>query len=137
VPLYGRLFSHAVEGHKSENEEIRGGIREVAEVVRRCGIWVMDRGGDRGYLYKYLSSSKLRFLIRVRGDRGLQTPQGIASAVDLARSCPILFHETLVKEDAVQERLVHLACGLRKVRLPNRREELTLGSWSRGSAKSR
>ena len=38
----------------------------------------------------------------------------------------MLFHETLVKEGASQERLVHLACGLRKVRLPNRREELTL-----------
>jgi len=126
VPLYGRLFSHAVEGHESENEEIREAIREVAEVVRRRGIWVMDRGGDRGYLYKYLLSSKLRFLIRVRADRGLETAQGIASAVDLARSCPMLFHETLVKEDAGQERLVHLACGLRKVRLPNRREELTL-----------
>lgn len=126
VPLYGRLFSHAVEGHESENEEIREAIGEVAEVVGRRGIWVMDRGGDRGYLYKYLLSSKLRFLIRVRADRGLETAQGIASAVDLARGCPMLFHETLVKEDAGQERLVHLACGLRKVRLPNRREELTL-----------
>jgi hypothetical protein len=65
-------------------------------------------------------------MIRVRADRGLSTAQGIASAVDLARSCPMLFHETVVKEEAGQERLVHLACGMRKVRLPNRREELTL-----------
>jgi len=38
----------------------------------------------------------------------------------------MLFHETLVKEEVGQERLVHLACGIRKVRLPNRKEELTL-----------
>ena len=126
VPLYGRLFSHAAEGHESENIEIREAIGEVAEVVGRRGIWVIDRGGDRRYLYQYLLPNKHRFLIRVRADRGLQTAQGIDSAVNLARSCPMLFHETMVKEEAGQERLVHLACGIRKVRLPNRREELTL-----------
>jgi hypothetical protein len=126
VPLYGRLFSHAVEGHESENIEIREAIKEVAEVMGRRGIWVMDRGGDRRHLYQYLLPNKHRFLIRVRADRGLQTTQGIGSALELARSCPMLFHETLVKEEAGQERLVHLACGLRKVRLPNRKEELTL-----------
>lgn len=126
VPLYGRLFSHVVEGHESENIEIRDAIDEVAEVVGKRGIWVMDRGGDRGYLFKYLLSSKHRFMIRVRADRGLRTTQGRASALDLARSCPMLFNETMVKEEAGQERQVHLACGLRKVRLPDRREELTL-----------
>jgi hypothetical protein len=65
-------------------------------------------------------------MIRVRADRGLRTAQGIAPAVDLARTCPMLFNETLVKEEAGQERQVHPACGLRKVRLPGRREELTL-----------
>jgi hypothetical protein len=126
VPLYGRLFSHAVEGHESENMEIRDAIKEVAEVMGRRGIWVMDRGGDRRHLYQYLLPNKHRFLIRVRADRGLRTSQGTSSALDLARSCPMLFHETLVKEEAGQERLVHLACGMRKVRLPDRKEELTL-----------
>jgi len=126
VPLYGRLFSHAVEGHGSENVEIRDAIGEVTEVLKKRGIWVMDRGGDRGYLFKYLLSEKLRFFVRVRADRGLQTAQGTSSALGLARSCPTLFLETVVKEEAGQERLVHLACGLRRVRLPGPREELTL-----------
>jgi hypothetical protein len=126
VPLYGRLFSHAVWGHESENEEIREAVGEVSEVLRKRGIWVMDRGGDRRYIFNYLLPNKLRFLIRVRADRGLRTAQGVESAIDLARSCPMLFHETIVREEAGQERLVHLACGMRKVRLPNRREELTL-----------
>ena len=56
----------------------------------------------------------------------MQTARGIEPAVDLARSCPMLFNETVVKEEAGQERLVHLSCGMRKVRLPGRREELTL-----------
>jgi hypothetical protein len=70
VPLYGRLYSHAVAGHESENEEIREAIREVADVVGKRGIWVMDRGGDHRYIFNYLLPNKLRFLIRVRGDRG-------------------------------------------------------------------
>ncbi len=126
VPLYGRLYSHAVVGHQSENEEIREAVGEVAEVLGKRGIWVMDRGGDRRYIFNYLLPNKLRFMIRVRGDRGLRTAQGIEPAVDLARSCPMLFSETIVREEAGQERLVHLSCGMRKVRLPGRREELTL-----------
>jgi len=126
VPLYGRLYSHAVAGHQSENEEIREAVGEVAEVLGKRGIWVIDRGGDRRYIFNYLLPNKLWFLIRVRADRGLRTAQGIEPAVALARSCPMLFSETIVREEAGQERLVHLACGLRKVRLPGRREELTL-----------
>jgi len=126
VPLYGRLFSHAVEGHHSENEEIREAIREVSEGVRKRGIWVMDRGGDRNYIFNYLLHSKLRFLVCVRWDRGPRTAHGLESALDLARSCPTLFYETVVKEEMGQERLLRLSCGMRKVRLPERGEELTL-----------
>jgi hypothetical protein len=126
VPLYGRLFSQAADGHESENVEIREALGEVSETVGKRGIWVMDRGGDRGYLYNYLLHNGLRFFIRVRGDRRLQTTQGIESAADLGRSCPMLFNETVVREEAGQERLVHLSCGLRKVRLPGRKDALTL-----------
>jgi len=121
------VFGHVVEGHESENIEIREAIGEVAEVVGKRGLWVMDRGGDRRHLYQYLLPNRHWFLVRVRADRGLQISQGIGSALEPARSCPMmLFHETLIKEEAGQERLVHLACGMRKVRLPNRKEESTL-----------
>jgi hypothetical protein len=38
----------------------------------------------------------------------------------------VSFFETVVKEEAGQERLIRPSCGMRKVRLPDRREELTL-----------
>ncbi len=41
---------------------------------------------------------------------------------NLTRSCPVLFYETVAKEEAGRERLVRLACGMRKVRLPDRRK---------------
>ena len=91
--------------------------------MRKRGIWVMDRGGDRSSIFNYLLHNKLRFLIRVRGDRGLRTVRGIEPAVDLIRSCPVLFYETVVREEAGHERLVHLSCGMRKVCVPDRREE--------------
>jgi len=126
VPLYGRLFSHAVVGHQSENEEIREAIGRVAEALKKRGIWVMDRGGDRDYVFDYLLDNKLKFLIRLRGDRGLKAAGGGGLANELAHDCPVLFYETVVKEEAGHERLVRLSCGLRKVRLPERGEELTL-----------
>lgn len=49
-----------------------------------------------------------------------------AKALILARSCPIMLHKTVVKGEADHERQVYLGCGLRKVPLPDRREELTL-----------
>ena len=126
IPLYGRLFSHAVPGHRSENMEIREAVGMVAEGVQRRGIWVMDRGGDRDYVFHYLLHEKLRFLIRLRGDRDLRTALGKEQALVLARNCPVLFFETVVREEAGKERLVRLACGMRKVRLPEREDELTL-----------
>ena len=84
VPLYGLLFSHRAEGHESENKEIREAIGQVAEVLGKRGIWVMDRGGDRPHVYYYLLPNGHRFMIRVRADRGLQTAQGIEPAVELA-----------------------------------------------------
>jgi hypothetical protein len=75
-----------------------------------------------------MRSNILRFMIRLRGDRGLRTLRGVESALDLARTCPLLFVETMVKEEAGEERLLHLSCGMRKVRLPDRKEDLTLSS---------
>lgn len=62
VPLYGRLFSHAAPDFESENVELREAIGTVAEKTKKRGIWVMDRGGDRGYLYEYLLEETIRFM---------------------------------------------------------------------------
>lgn len=126
VPLYGRLFSQLAPEHRSENEEIRRAVTQVAEACQKRGVWVMDRGGDRDYIHHYLLDSKLSYLVRLRADRGLRAPGEKASALEFARRCPVLFYETIVREDKGRERLVRLGCGLRKVRLPGRPEDLTL-----------
>lgn len=125
VPLFGRLFSPQAPEYTSENVELRQAIRQVAAKTRKRGIWLMDRGGDRRYLYDYLLPEGLRFVIRLRGDRTLVTDRPEA-AQDLARSCPMLFNEYIAKEETSEEKPRRLEVGYRQVGLPGRKEELTL-----------
>lgn len=47
VPLLGRLYSAEAPGFLSENHEILTVVDMVAEAVKKRGLWVIDRGGDR------------------------------------------------------------------------------------------
>jgi hypothetical protein len=125
LPLYGRLYSHRAPEFESENIELREAIGQVCEAVRRRGIWVMDRGGDRRYLYNYLLSERLKFIVRLKGDRDLVT-EAEEPALAVASSCPMLFVEYIAKEDEGEEKPLRLEVGYRRVRLPGRREDLTL-----------
>jgi hypothetical protein len=71
IPIFGRLFSQNAPDPISENEEITKALRIVSEKTAKRVIRVMDRGGDRGYLYNYLLYKKLKFIIRLRADRTL------------------------------------------------------------------
>jgi hypothetical protein len=125
LPLYGRLYSHRAPEFESENIELREAIGQVSEVVGRRGIWVIDRGGDRGYLYDYLLPRRLRFIIRIKGDRHL-VAETRGAALEIASGCPMLFHEYIAREDGGEEKPLRLEVGCRRVLLPGRREELTL-----------
>jgi len=85
----------------------------------------MDRGGDRGYLYRYLLPERLSFIIRARSDRTFLTDKR-ESALEAAERCPMIFHEYIAKEQAGEERPLRLEVGVRRVRLPGRPEELSL-----------
>ena len=77
-------------------------MRIVLEKTAKRGIWVMDRGGDRGYLYKYLLHEKLKFIIRLRADRTL-VADGEAVALTIAEGCPGLFDEYIAREEKTGE----------------------------------
>ena len=125
---YAKKMEHlATVWDGSEKTKNRGywTLNIVAAKTRRRGIWVMDRGGDRGYLYDYLLDNNLRFLIRLRADRTLVTSRE-ESALEAAQSCPMLFNEYVAKEETGEEKPLRLEVGCRKVRLPGHPEELTL-----------
>lgn len=126
IPLYGRLYSHRAPDHQSENAEIERAMRVVSEATEKRGVWVLDRAGDRGQLFHYLLDRKLQFIVRLKGDRHLESEGRRESVTTLAEGCPTLFLEYIVKEEVKQERPLRLEVGYRKVRLPGRPELLTL-----------
>jgi len=121
VPLYGRLYSPQAPDWGSENAEIQRAIAEVSAATEGRGIWVLDRGK----LFDYLLDRGHRFIIRLRGDRSLESGS-LQSALLTAQDCPALFVEYVAKEESDQERPLRLEVGYRKVRLPGRPELLTL-----------
>jgi len=46
----------------SENLEIRRAINRVSKATEKKGIWVLDRGGDREYIFDHLLRNQFSFL---------------------------------------------------------------------------
>ena len=124
LPLYAALYSQKAPDFVSENEEILTAVRTVAAACHGRGVWVVDRGGDRGELYAPLIAEKHAFVIRNKGDRHLligHSPAGEAKASTeaLAASCPMHFATHIVRESHGQEVACRLDYGFRPVRLPH------------------
>ena len=126
VPLYQRLYSVEAPQFISENEEILRAVDRVSEAVEKRGIWVIDRGGDRMELLQGLLDRRLRFLIRLVGNRHLLCGHQQALAEGWAERCPCAYEETIVKISAGQETTYRIRFGYRPVRLPDRPEPLYL-----------
>lgn len=126
VPLMGRLYSSVAPGHESENAEILDVMGKVAGALKKRGIWVLDRGGDRENLMGPMLKSKYRFLIRLVGNRNLIWDRQVKLASEIAKGCPYLYADTIVKVEDGKEKVYRLEFGFREVRLPGRPEALGL-----------
>jgi len=120
TPLYGDLYSSTAADHISENEEI---LRAIGHVSRACperGVWVIDRGADRGELYDELvpPERKRRFIIRMRRERHLRGGELKDSVLELARQTNLPHRQVIVREERGEERTLSLRYGVRSVRLP-------------------
>jgi hypothetical protein len=76
IPMYSELYSQRAKGFESENEQIFEAMRSVKQKVGSNGIWAIDRGGDRKEIVEEMREMGLRFVIRARGDRKVQTKTG-------------------------------------------------------------
>jgi Transposase DDE domain len=76
IPLYGELYSQEAKDFRSENRQILNAMDRVIEGIGQKGIWAIDRGGDRSRLLKGFLEKKLRFVVRLVGDRDLILKDG-------------------------------------------------------------
>jgi len=120
VPLYHALYSAAAPGFESENDEILKAVDAVGTHCRDRGVWVLDRGGDRGRLLHQFIERGLRFIIRLRGDRHLLYRGRAHRAAELAARCPTYYAEAVVRMIEGEEVVCTIAYGYRKVKLPGR-----------------
>lgn len=60
VPLYHELYSTVALDFISENAQILRCIKRISEKAANRGIYVMDRGGDRGMVINPLLESNLK-----------------------------------------------------------------------------
>jgi hypothetical protein len=126
TPLYHELYSQRSPDFISENQEIIKAIERVCTQVKENGIWVLDRGGDRGRLFTYFLEHKKRFLVRLVGDRHLVYRGKEVLALNVAEGCPLLYRERVIKEEKGEEKAYTVDYGFRKVKLRGRRELLYL-----------
>lgn len=126
IPIHQRLWSADAPDFESENTQLLQVIDTIRGPTQGRGIYVMDRGGDRIKLFNPLLDRGLRFIIRLTGDRDLIYRQREVFAQEIGRDCPMLFAESVIKEELETEKKLHLEYGFRPVKLPGRSEPLYL-----------
>ena len=120
TPLYGELYSQKAPDFVSENHEILRAIAEVSAATAKRGIWIIDRGGDRGELYSELVPVEKgrRFIIRQMGNRDLLWGRQRLSTAAVVERCALPYATTVVREEHGQEKVYRLEYGFAVVRLP-------------------
>jgi hypothetical protein len=126
IPLHGRLWSIDAPATRSENEQLLEVVDTIKGGTKGRGIYVLDRGGDRGKIINGLLNKKLRFIIRLKRDRDVVFRKRRCNVLDVARCCRMLYAETIVKEERGEEKAYHIEYGFRPVQLPGREEQLYL-----------
>lgn len=111
---------------RSENQEIKGPVETVTRITRNRGVRVMDRGGDREAVLGEMIRKKHRFLIRLRQDRQLLFQDRLISVLEVARACPMLYLESIIKEEGAQAKELRIEFGYRPVLLPGFEDRLSL-----------
>ncbi|MBF0369358.1 MAG: transposase [Magnetococcales bacterium] len=122
IPLHSHLYSQEAPGFLSENAEILMAVEQVSAACENRGVWIMDRGGDRGALLEPMVDASRSFIIRLKGNRHLIWGQRHRATSDLARDCPLRYSSWIVREEHGKEVRVDLEYGFRPVRLPERPE---------------
>jgi len=138
VPILLEPFSHEEPESPGQNPVVIKAIHKIFELTGNRGILVVDRGFDSIIMFEDWLDNKYRFVARLIGNRHLMQVYGQTPirADQLAEqtSTPYYFHK-LVKRHG-KPAIVMSRIGWKKVRLPERDEEMTMiVSWLAGHDK--
>jgi hypothetical protein len=127
IPLYCEAYSFLAEGVKSENSQLLKMIDLIFEHTGGRGIHAIDRGGDRGVLYKkYLGEEKpKRFVIRLV-DRDLIHQGRRRNCCDLAKALPTPYETVLIVYEEGKEKKRTVQYNAVPVKLPSYNQKLYL-----------
>ncbi len=120
VPLYQSLYSTKAPNFRSENREILTAVGKTARATDRRGIFVIDRGGDRRKIYKWIVPQKhnIRFIIRQRGDRHVLHKGRMVEMLKLAYGCNMLYDAVFYKDKDGKETKYYARYGFKRIKLP-------------------
>ena len=119
IPLYGELYSQEANNFRSENRQILNAVDRVMEGIGPRGIWAMDRGGDRSRLFKGFLERKLRFVVRLVGDRDLILKDGRKkNSLKIAWGCDCPYQRELTIEKDGEAKKKTISVGQIGVKLP-------------------
>jgi hypothetical protein len=118
VPLVSKLYSQSAPDFVSENAELKAAMAAVSKACAGRGVWVIDRGGDRGDLYADLLAAGRSFVIRQQGNRHLSWGLRTVETARLAADCPLTHATRIVRQGSGEEISCQLDYGCRPVRLP-------------------
>jgi hypothetical protein len=119
IPLYGELYSQEAHNFRSENRQILDAIDRVMEGIGQKGIWAIDRGGDRSRLFKGFLERKLRFVVRLVGDRDLIQRDGQKkNSLKMAWGCHCPEQRELKIEKDGETKKKTISVGQMRVKLP-------------------
>lgn len=124
IPLYQSLYSQRSPEFLSENNEILEAINLVSGHVKKKGIYVIDRGGDRATIIEPLLDRSLKFIIRLEGSRFLQYNHKLLITLDLANTCDCPYKETIVRMEDGKEKAYHIRYGFKPVKFPGNKNQL-------------
>ena len=119
IPLYGELYSQEANNFRSENRQILNAMDRVMEGIGQKGIWAIDRGGDRSRLFKGFLERKIRFVVRLVGDRDLILKDGQKkNSLKIAWGCHCPHQRELTIEKDGETKKKTISVGQIGVKLP-------------------
>jgi hypothetical protein len=126
TPLHLRLWSSEAPDFISENYQVLEVMRTIHKATQGRGIFVYDRGGDRKTIMHELLDQGSRMVIRQVGNRHVIFNGKPREELEVAMGCTMKYAETIVKETRKGEKRYDLEFGVRKVKLPDRDEQMSL-----------